>query len=221
MIRFLAVGLALSLGGGPLLQAGTPRAAAARRALPQLLREVEDKYAKAATLSAEFTQVTESSAMGTRKTSSGVIQARRPDKVRWETRQPFPSLLISDGTTFWNYTPPVDADERGQLATGKTSKFNTKLASALLAGSFSSAQSTFRVDGATRFTLVPRKGTAGTVREATVVVDPVQRTIVEVTLLHQGGNKAVITLKAIELGKALDDSLFRFEVPPNTDVEKL
>lgn len=105
--------------------------------LPKALQEVEKRYAEAGTLFAEFKQLNETAATGQKKESQGILYAKRPGKVRWETRSPDANLLVSDGKKFWFYTPPFDEDERGQLIERKASEVQTKLANALLSGSFS------------------------------------------------------------------------------------
>lgn len=189
--------------------------------LPALLQEVEAKYAKAATLQAEFSQVNEVAAMGTKKTSSGVILVKRPDKLRWETLKPDMNLLVSDGRKFWFYTPPFEPGERGQVIVRRSNQTNSKLANALLSGHFSVARE-MRIEqqGTSRFVLTPKPRSAGTVIKAEIEIDPGLKLIQKVVLDHQGGNRSEITLSKIELGKALGDEAFAFTPPPNTDEVK-
>src|SRR5690606_10701316 len=135
--------------------------------LPPLLVEVEAKYSAAATLEADFKQVNEISSLGRKKTSSGILWLKRPDKFRWQTNEPDPNLLVSDGKQFWFYTPPFDEGENGQVIVRKSSEVQTDLARALLAGSFSAASDvTISPKGDNRFVVVPEPGTAGSVKEA-------------------------------------------------------
>ena len=187
--------------------------------LPPLLEEVEAKYAKASTLEAKFTQITRSAAMGTTKTTSGIIMVKRPNKVRWETLTPDKSLLVSDGRKFWFFTPPFDESEKGQVIEKRSSDVQSKLAQALLSGSFSAARDMkVREERPAVFSLTPKPGSAGTVAKATIEVDPAQRTIKRVELDHQDGNRAEIALTDIVLGKEADDRYFVFDPPPGTDV---
>lgn len=189
-------------------------------ALPQILKEVEAKYTKAATLQAEFTQVNESAALKSKKTATGVLMVKRPNKLRWETVKPDVNLLVSDGRKFWFYTPPFDESEgeRGQVIVSKSNKFNSKLLDALLSGRFSVARDMrIKQNTPSRFTLTPKKGTAGTVKRASIEINPEKKLIEKVVLEHKGGNKSEITLSKIELGKAMKDEIFVFTPPPNTD----
>jgi outer membrane lipoprotein carrier protein len=188
------------------------------RPLPKLLQEVEAKYSKSKTLSAEFSQLNEDIILSQKKKSSGKIFVKRPTKVRWETLKPEVNILVSDGKRFWFYTPPFDEGERGQVVEKKSSEVQSKLVNALLAGSFSVARDmTIQEKNPSTFLMIPKPGTAGTVTQATVEIDPAQKLIQKVTLDHKGGNRAEISLSQIELGKPLADEIFVFKAPPNTD----
>lgn len=187
--------------------------------LPALLREVEAKYTQSQTLSADFTQIVDDLALSRKKTSFGKIYVKRPSKIRWEFTKPIVNLLVSDGNTFWYYTPPFDEGERGQVMVKKASEVKSKLANALLAGSFSFQQDgVFEQKGPSTFVLTPKKGTAGTVKQATIEINPETKLIQKVTLAHRGGNLTAITLSQVRLGVSLADDLFVFKAPPNTDV---
>lgn len=193
-------------------------AAAAKRKLPPLLESVELKYGAASSIVADFTQVNESAATGQKKTSSGVIMIKRPNRLRWETHQPDRNVLVSDGRKFWFYTPPFDEDERGQVIERKSAEVQSKLANALIAGSFSATREMkIEEKGANRFLIIPKKGTAGTVAQAEIEVEPAKKLIQKVILQHQGGNRSEITLNKIDLSQDLRDEMFVFVPPPNTD----
>ncbi|OFZ82525.1 MAG: outer membrane lipoprotein carrier protein LolA [Bdellovibrionales bacterium RIFOXYD1_FULL_53_11] len=187
--------------------------------LPPLLKEIESKYAAAVTLLVRFKQVNDVAAMKQRKVSSGMIAAKRPNKIRWETLEPDPNLLVSDGRVFWFYTPPFDKDERGQLIKRRTSQVQSRVATALLSGAFSIAKDMkIKRKNDTTFTLTPKPGTAGTVKRAEISVNLQKKIIERVILEHKGGNRSEITLSSIELGKKLGDEMFVFTAPPSTDL---
>jgi outer membrane lipoprotein carrier protein len=186
--------------------------------LPKLLSDVQVKYIRAGTLNAEFFQVNKTAAMNQSKTSSGTIMAKRPNKMRWETLKPDKNLLVSNGVTFWYYTPPFEEGERGQMIERKSSQVQSKLANALLSGSFSDlAEMKIKQSGKNEFTLTPRKGTAGTVVKAFLEIDAANSLIRRVKLVHSNGNESEISLQNIQLGNPIKDSLFEFEAPPNTE----
>jgi len=198
--------------------AAKPKAEPASKFLPQLLQEVEAKYAQSPTMQAEFTQVKDVVALGTKKSSSGVLMVKRPDKLRWETLKPDTNILVSDGRKFWFYTPPFDEGEHGQVIERRSSEVNSRVATALLSGRFSVAHDMkIQAEGASKFALTPKKGTAGTVERIEIEIEPTLKLIQKVTLHNRGGNRLAITLDKIELGKTMGDELFFFTPPPNTD----
>jgi outer membrane lipoprotein carrier protein len=232
-LGFLSLAVSVALSSSPLacaeVSARTPvepptpvetaaPAKAKRKALPQVLQDVEAKYSKAATMQAEFTQVIDVVALKSKKVSSGVIMARRPDKLRWETLKPDMNLLVSDGKHFWYYTPPFDEGEHGQLIERKSSKAQSRLANALLSGSFSVARDMkISQENPSKFLLIPKRGSAGSVNRIEIEIDPNEKLIRKVVLDNQGGNHTEITLSKIELGKKLGDEAFVFVAPPGTD----
>lgn len=188
--------------------------------LPAPLKEVEAHYAKAATVIADFEQSTQSALSAKKKESSGRILIKRPDKVRWETLKPDTHLMVSDGQRFWFYTPPFEAGERGQVIIRKTAEVQSKLATALLVGSFSSVRD-MRIEtkDAHHFLMIPKRGTSGTVQDAEIEISA-QKEIRKITVRHVGGNVAEIRLTKLEMGSAIRDELFVFITPPKTDTIK-
>src|SRR5206468_1371 len=93
-----------------------------------------------------------------------------------------------------------------------------RLANALLAGSLSVArQMKVQQKDASHFILTPKPGTAGTVAQAEIEVDPEKKLIDKVILNHKGGNRSEISLSDIKLGEDLKEDSFNFTPPPNTD----
>lgn len=186
--------------------------------LPELLRQVEERYSAGATLRAQFEQKELVASMNRVKQTRGTIEVKRPDKLRWETVGQDANLLVSDGKKFWFYTPPFDEGERGQIIEKKANQVNSRLAQQLISGSFSAARDMkIETIDASRFRLLPKKGSAGTVKAAEITIDPIQKEIRQVRLEHRGGNQSDITLSKIEIGASLGDDRFSFKVPPNTD----
>lgn len=75
-------------------------------------------------------------------------------------------------------------------------------------------------ESAAKFILTPKPGSAGTVVQAEIEINPEKLLIEKVTLEHKGGNRSEITLTQIELGKPLGDDAFNFVPPPDTDFVK-
>lgn len=114
----------------------------------------------AQTLSADFEQTVFDADSSALQQSSGTIQLKRPNKIRWESKQPYRYLLISDGKTLWRY----DAD----LEQLNKEPFDPSLAQApamIIGASIEQLAENFSVSlkkqGSERaFTLVPKEGGA-------------------------------------------------------------
>lgn len=187
--------------------------------LPPLLLEVQSQYQKSTGIEAQFDQITDIRATKQVKKAKGRIWIKRPNKLRWETLEPDPNILVSDGKTFWFYTPPFDKDERGQVIVKKTAQVQTQFLNALLSGSFDFDKNATSVEtrSANVFLLRPKAGTAGDVQIAQITVDQAKHTISEVLLTHTSGNRTEIKLREINLHPKLEDALFRFTPDRNTD----
>jgi len=186
--------------------------------LPPLMQKVQTEYQKAAGIEAEFEQLTNVKATKQKKKAEGRIWIKRPDQLRWETFEPDPNILISDGKTFWFYTPPFEKGDRGQVIIRKSAQVQTQFLNALLSGSFDFGKSDTRIEAkGNTFLLTPKKGSAGDVQTAEVTIDPKSHQIEKVVLDHTTGNRTEITLKNIRLLSHLDEKLFHFVPDRNTD----
>ena len=132
--------------------------------LPPLLKEVEAKYARAATVTANFSEIDESGALKQKKKSSGGLEFKKPGKIRWENQSPDKNRLSAMAKTYWFYTPPFDPEEAGQYWVKEASQVQSKFAQTLLAGKFSGEGSVkplaVKQISPTDFSIYPRKGTA-------------------------------------------------------------
>ena len=189
--------------------------------LPPLLQAVEKKYADLGTLSANFNQTNESAALKKTTKTQGVIEVKRPGMVRWEQTAPEKTLLVSNGKTFWFYTPPFDKDEPGQVIIRKAAQVQSKLATTLLVGDFSHAPlKSVKQNTPSRFTLIPSGGSAGTISRMEVQINPDNLLIMGVFIFHKDGNRSEVHLDDVSLGKKVEDSRFEFEIPKNTQIVK-
>lgn len=154
----------------------------------------------------------------------------RPKQMRWETLKPEKNLLVSDGKTFWFFTPGLDEEDEGQVIVRKSSEVQSKVMNALLSGELSVFKSVVELkpekQGQSQnksektFILTPKPGTAGTVLKAEVTVNADKKLIERLRLVNKGGNTSEIILNNIELGKEIDPRYFKFEIPPGVDVVK-
>jgi outer membrane lipoprotein carrier protein len=204
---------------GIVLVASLQVASAGDQPLPVLLQQVQAEYQKAAGIQAQFSQITEIKSTRQVKKSKGRIWIKRPNKLRWETLEPDPNILVSDGKVFWFYTPPFDEADRGQVIIRKKAQVQTQFLNALLSGSFDFGKGKVAIEEKSpkTFILRPKPGTAGDVSSAEIEIDSARKTISRVNLVHLSGNQTRVQLEEIGLISKLDEALFRFKVDNNTD----
>ncbi|MBS1959109.1 MAG: outer membrane lipoprotein chaperone LolA [Bdellovibrionales bacterium] len=201
-----------------LLTSVTANALSVPVAIPPLLAKVQAEYKKSAGLEATFNQLIDVKSTRQVKKAQGKIWIKRPNKLRWETINPDPNILVSDGKTFWFYSPPFEKGERGQVIIKKTAQVQTQFLNMLLSGSFEFGGKTTIVEKTKNsFILTPKNGTAGDVKTAEVVINEASHKIEEVILTHTSGNKTDIKLQEIKLQPKLDDKMFQFRPDKNTD----
>lgn len=195
-----------------------------------VLKEVEEKYRKSNTLSANFTQLERKPTLKKALETRGQLWVKRPLQLRWQVTSPDPQVLVGDGKYFWFYTPPFnpsDANERGQVIKSKQQSMASDILRSLLIGDFSTHHdflispdsASFKdPNGLIFYKLTPKKkGAAGTVNGARVGIDRHELLIHEVELNHADGATAKVRLEDIRLGEALDPGLFKLDIPPKTD----
>ena len=82
--------------------------------LDSLLHTVEQRYNKAKTLSLHFTE-SYSAGKRVRRTESGVLELRKPGKMRWNYTEPAGKIFLSDGKYFYLYKPDTNRVEKTRL----------------------------------------------------------------------------------------------------------
>ncbi len=87
---------------------------AADPALDRLLKAVETRYNQAKTLQVVFHE--DYTPQGRpRRSEGGVLQLRKPGRMRWDYTQPKGKLFVSDGKNLWLYTPDDNQVEKMKL----------------------------------------------------------------------------------------------------------
>ena len=191
----------------------------AESGLPLLLQQVQAEYQKVAGIQAQFSQITEIKSTHQVKKAKGRVWIKRPNKLRWETLEPDPNILVSDGRVYWFYTPPFDESERGQVIIRKSAQVQTQFLNALLSGTFDFGKGKVAIEEKSKNTylLRPKPGTAGDVSSAEIEIDSARKTISKVNLVHVSGNQTRVQLEDVVLTSKLDEALFRFKIDNNTD----
>ncbi|RJQ55366.1 MAG: outer membrane lipoprotein carrier protein LolA [Desulfobacteraceae bacterium] len=195
--------------------------AAAAPALDEIIGGVEKKYS-AEGFSAHFLQTSTLKAMQVTEQAKGLLFAEKPDKMRWEYREPERQLVVSDGVNLWVYRP---ADN--QVMIGKAPAFFGDGKGAGFLSDIRRVRENFDVtlEGTTEgsnylLKLLPKKKTFD-IAAIYLTISSSDFSIVEVTTLNEYRDETRIRLEDIQFRSDLDDSLFSFVVPDGADVVKM
>lgn len=164
---------------------------------------------------ADFEQSVQSRNARTPQLSTGTLAILRPGKLRWEIRQPYPQLVVSDGEKVWIHDPElqqVTVRQAGQAISGSPA--------ALLAGS-NELEKNFglseigEAEGLSWVEAIPKSAESGFER---VRIGMAGREM-KVMVLHDNfGQTTHIRLLRGERNPPLAAALFRFTPPPGSDV---
>ncbi len=203
-----------------LLAADWPAAAAPAGGAPAVVERLEGAYSGAKDLTARFRQTSTSTAAGQVLEASGSVEAKRPGKMRWEYTKPERRLYVTDGKTFWAYSP----GEKQVVVQETTGALDaTPLAFLMAAATLREEFEVREVPHAAGrgktalLELKPRKPLPN-VRRLLLEVDRASGLIARATVFDAVGNTIVITLTDQRLNAGLPDSRFSFTPPPGVQV---
>lgn len=182
----------------------------------EVLQQLDRLLADIETMTADVTQLIVESDGGVLEESTIRMKLKRPDGFYWETVDPFPELIVTDGRYLWNYQPDLE-----QVVVEDWDASRSELAAQLLSGNTENLSQEYslslRDTGESEFTefvLVP------------LDADNVYRQIVLTFNLRQldmiyvdndNGQKTVWQFTNIDLNSPLADQEFVFE--PSADIE--
>lgn len=169
------------------------------------------------TLQAEVSQLIVESDGGVLEESEIRMKMKRPDGFYWETVSPFPELVVTDGSSLWNYQPDLE-----QVVVEPWESERSELAARLLSGDTDNLDDEYLVSlrdiGSSEFKeyeLTPRSP------------DDVYRQIVltfrgemldMIYVDSNNGQKTVWQFFNLEVNPPLQDSEFEFIVPAGVEV---
>jgi outer membrane lipoprotein carrier protein len=175
-------------------------------------------YADTQSLQADFQQRVAGPEGGVQERSSGKVWIERPNRFRWDYREPYRQLIVADGQTVKFYDP-----EMAQVTVRSYDRGMGHTPSMVLAGS-GDLERHFRVteeglaNGLAWVALEPRKPGEAGFQKARVgfAADPVRVRQFEFT--DAFGNRTRIRFEDVRLNPGLAEGRFRFEAPAGTDV---
>jgi len=190
--------------------------------LDQVIRAIETRYNHLETLKSNFTQLYREDERAAPREESGVVYLKKPGRMRWEYTRPEVKLFVSDGKNVSFYIP---ADRQvTRMPAAESEDVRTPLR--FLLGKLNLKRSFRQVEiahdmapldpGNPVLHLLP-KSRDERFREMYLEVDQQYR-IRRLVVFEKTGTKSEFRFFGEESNPRLDQSLFKFTVPPGVEV---
>ncbi len=167
-------------------------------------------------LSAEVTQLIIESDGGVLEESLIQMHLLRPNGFYWETLDPFPELVVTNGKTLWNFQPDLE-----QVVIEDFNSDESELAAQLLSGRTEALGEDYEIqavsedDGFVSFQLLP---VATDSVYARITISFLATEIESIHVSSKNGEQTVWQFSKVERNKDLAMEQFEFEVPRGIEV---
>ena len=167
------------------------------------------------TMSATVLQLIIESDGGVLEESEIQMHLKKPDGFYWETIDPFPELIVTDGTYLWNYQPDLE-----QVVIEDWDNSESEIAAQLLNGQTENIVEEYMVqlnsdDESSEFELAPID--ENSVYEQ-ITISFIASNLDMIHLDNKNGEQTVWHFQNLEKNHLLADGLFVFEPPEGIDV---
>jgi len=202
-----------ALAAVAMLASFAPGAPAAAQQDP--VAELDALLGGISTLSADVSQLILESGGGLLEESTIRMRLRKPGGFYWETLDPFPELIVTDGDTLWNYQPDLE-----QVVIENWDRNRAELAAQLLNGETGGLAEEYRVTLVTapdlhRFELLPL---APDSPYALIAIEFVGEELDIIRLDNRNGQQTVWRFSNLEYNAPMEDGLFVFAPPPGIEI---
>lgn len=169
------------------------------------------------TLAADVVQLIVESDGGVLEESEIQMLLKKPDGFYWETLTPFPELIVTDGSTLWNYQPDLE-----QVVIEDWDSSRSELAAQLLSGNIESLDGDYTIENVTssesehqEFELTPRS--ADNVYQL-ISINFMRDELESIYLNSKNGQQTVWRFENVIRNRAISDAQFQFVPPENIEI---
>ena len=168
------------------------------------------------TLSAEFVQVVQDKQGQVTERATGTLSISRPNRFRWDYRQPYAQTIVADGRKLWLHDPDLEQVTVRSLEQGLGATPAMLLSGSGKVGDAFTAGPVEQQKDLTWCRLVPKQ--KGSDFERVSLAFDARNELAAMELVDKLGQTTTIEFAQVKRGAALDASLFRFVPPPGADV---
>ena len=169
------------------------------------------------TLAADVVQLIVESDGGILEQSNIRMYLKKPAGFYWETIDPFPELIVTNGVTLWNYQPDLE-----QVVIENWDSSRSELAAQLLNGQTENLTQEYTVELLSvadqelqEFELTPL---AGDNIYSRISISFIAAELDRIHLHNKNGEQTVWRFQNIRRNQPLADSLFEFEPPAGIEI---
>lgn len=181
------------------------------------VQDLQRLLAATTSFEANFEQTVTNRYGETLQNSTGRFALQRPNRMRWQVDEPYPQLVLADGTSLWVYDPDLQQATVAPLEeaiAGSPAVF-------LSGGDALATHFDVRADEANEerevtFVLEPKDASA-TFREAVVVLNA-DGLLLSLSIVDHLRQTTRMVFSAATRNAVLESAVFEFEVPPGVDV---
>jgi len=177
---------------------------------------VDAYLASLKTLSADFAQVVRNRDGQVVDRASGTLSLSRPDRFRWDYRQPYLQTILADGERLWLYDSDLEQVTVRALEAGLGSTPAMLLSGSGKVGDAFVGVALEREGEWTWARLRPKQESSDFDRVG--LAFDARGELAAMELRDKLGQSTVIEFGNVRRNPALDAALFRFEPPPGADV---
>jgi outer membrane lipoprotein carrier protein len=190
-----------------------------------VVKRVDDRYAKTQDLQGEFTQETIIEGFETGFQSTGKFYLKKPGLLRWDYLEPSKEHIYVDGDAVMMYVPEHQQVVKGTLTQIAASK--GPLALLLGVGKLSQQFTVVEPSEPTKdsrklsdLTLIPKPvgDSAPTIKTIELQLFPESYLIQTITIFETSGNISRVHFDHVQVNQGLSTDLLKFTVPPDVVV---
>ncbi|MCK7596832.1 outer membrane lipoprotein chaperone LolA [Microbulbifer sp. CAU 1566] len=163
-------------------------------------------------ISGNFRQTLKDQKGKTLQKSSGNFSVERPGKLRWQTGEPFPQLLVTDNKKLWLYDPDLE-----QVTIRPVDNRMKETPALLLGGKVEDIRGSFSVENKKgAYYLTPKRASAPF---KSMVIRFDGKGLPSAMTVRDGmGQTTDIQFNGLKANPKLSNSIFRFKPPKGTDI---